>query len=81
MDQHVKLPRSVVLDDDDDGAVAEAHGTAAERFLLHSHNSLHQGASSDDPGHISVTTASCRAHAVEQGIDPCPSNHLGFYIV
>ncbi len=36
MDQHVKLPHSVVLDDD--GAVAEAHETAAGCFLLRSHN-------------------------------------------
>lgn len=35
MDQHVKSPRSVVLDDD--GAVAEVHGTAAGRFLVRSH--------------------------------------------
>lgn len=32
----LNCPRSVVLDDD--GAVAEAHGTAAGRFLLRSHN-------------------------------------------
>ena len=36
MDQHINSPRSVDLDDDE--AVAEAHGTAAGRFRVRSHN-------------------------------------------
>lgn len=74
MDQHVKLPRSVVLDDD--GAVAQARGTAAERFLSALPQSLYQGAPSDGPGHICDTTAKLLSSVrfVGREIEPSSSN-------